>query len=141
MPQELLVAITNSIEAVAEANEGIEAWLATNHADQRLSYLVSLTVEEIAVNCIHYGYRDCEQHEILVHLSLAEEGFTMVMSDDGEAYNTLEAPPPDLGVKIEDRRIGGLGIHLLRTMWDQISYSRVDGRNRLVFEKRLANER
>ena len=51
--------------------------------------------------------------------------------DDGRAFDPLCAPEADLGVPLEERRVGGLGIHLLRKLASEIRYHREDGRNHL----------
>lgn len=101
-----------------------------------VSFLVSLAIEEIVTNCIKYGYDDSDAHTIEISLSLSDGLLTMVVTDDGHPFNPLEAPPPDLSLAIEDRPIGGLGIHLLRELSDEVSYDRRDGMNRLTLTKR-----
>jgi len=58
--------------------------------------------------------------------------------DDGRAFNPLEVPAPDLSLAMRDRPIGGLGIHLLRELADEVKYERRDGTNRFLLTKRLS---
>ena len=61
----------------------------------------------------------------------------MLIADDGRPFDPLtEAPEPDLESAIEDRPIGGLGVHLVRTMMDEVRYRREEGKNRLTLVKR-----
>ena len=60
------------------------------------------------------------------------------LSDDGIAFDPLSLPPPDVSLDIEDRLIGGLGVHLIRTMMDSVSYRREGDWNRLLVTKALA---
>ena len=62
----------------------------------------------------------------------------MEVIDDGHAFNPLEAPTPDLSLAMENRPLGGLGIHLLRKLADGITYERRNGTNRVVLTKRMA---
>ena len=55
------------------------------------------------------------------------------ISDDGAAYNPLDAPEPDTGLALEDRVAGGLGIHLVRNLTSDLSYEHLGGRNMLTF--------
>ena len=57
------------------------------------------------------------------------------VEDEGRPFNPLEAPPVDLDAPIEGRPIGGLGIHLIRSLMDAIEYRHEDGRNVLVMRK------
>ena len=56
-------------------------------------------------------------------------------------FNSLELPPPDVSVPLEQRRPGGLGIHLARNLLDGLTYSRIGGRNRLELRKDLSPNR
>jgi anti-sigma regulatory factor (Ser/Thr protein kinase) len=62
----------------------------------------------------------------------------MTVVDDGHEFDPLAKEAPDLTLSVEDRPIGGLGIHLLRNLTDGMSYERRDGLNRLTLTKRLS---
>ena len=57
--------------------------------------------------------------------------------DEGEAFNPLERESPDISQGLDDRPVGGLGIHIVKQLMDDVSYQRQDGRNHLRFAKRL----
>jgi anti-sigma regulatory factor (Ser/Thr protein kinase) len=59
------------------------------------------------------------------------------VTDDGHPFNPLELPEPNTHLPVEDRPIGGLGIHLLKKMSDRMAYARTDGKNRLTLRKSL----
>jgi len=61
------------------------------------------------------------------------------VEDDGKPFDPLQAPPPDLSLPLERRPIGGLGIHLIRNLMDEVSYARVGGRNVLKMVKHLSS--
>ena len=80
---------------------------------------------------------DLVYHEIEVTLTSDEDVFTVEIIDDGHAFNPLsDAPEPDLDAGIEDRPIGGLGIHLMRVMMDDVHYRREQNKNHLTLIKR-----
>ena len=102
-----------------------------------LVYQVDLVLEELIVNTVNYGYDDDASHEIEVTLISDEDVFTVEIIDDGHAFNPLnDAPEPDLDLGIEDRPIGGLGIHLMRVMMDDVHYRREQNKNHLTLVKR-----
>lgn len=102
-----------------------------------LVYQVDLVLEELIVNTVNYGYDDDARHEIEVTLTSDEDVFTVEIIDDGQAFNPLsDAPEPDLNAGIEDRPIGGLGIHLMRVMMDDVHYRREQNKNHLMLIKR-----
>lgn len=66
----------------------------------------------------------------------AHEGrLFLTVQDDGIAYNPLDAPEPDFSLPLEQRPIGGLGVHLMRKLMDSVHYERRDGKNWLAMEK------
>src|SRR5947208_3667670 len=133
--ESLTLHVRNSDEAIPPANEAAEAWLGTQQVSPDAAFLVSLAIEELVTNCIKYGYDDAGEHTVEIVLSVADHALTMVVVDDGHAFDPLAAPPPDLTLGIEDRPIGGLGIHLLRELADDVRYERRDGANRLTLTK------
>ena len=88
-------------------------------------------------NVIAYAYDDKADHRITLRLSLRTGELAAEVEDDGRPFNPLDAPPPDLTQPLEDRPIGGLGVHFLRTLMDGVEYRREQGRNRLVMKKNL----
>ena len=64
----------------------------------------------------------------------------VTLSDDARPFNPLSAPAPDLSPDADEREIGGLGIHLCREMFDQLTYERCDGRNVVTLEALLGTE-
>lgn len=102
-----------------------------------LVYQVDLVLEELIVNTMNYGYDDHTRHEIEIALTSDGDVFTVEITDDGHAFNPLtDAPEPDLNAEIEDRPIGGLGIHLMRVMMDEVHYQRKKNKNHLTLIKR-----
>jgi len=53
----------------------------------------------------------------------------------------LTVPPPDLDASLQDRRVGGLGIHFVRRLMTRVEYARLDNRNRLVLERTLVERK
>ena len=97
--------------------------------------LATLALEELVTNCIKYGYDDQAEHLIEVTMSITESELVMVFTDDGHSFNPLELPEPDTSLPIEDRAVGGLGIHMLRKMSDRMEYVDSGGENRITLRK------
>src|SRR5262245_32384340 len=98
---------------------------------------INLVLDEILTNIIEYGYDDQAEHEI--HVTMAVEGDVLFIEieDDARHFNPLEAPPPDLTLPLEERPVGGLGIHIMRTLMDTVEHQRRDGRNILTMRKTI----
>ena len=98
----------------------------------------TLAFDEVITNTISYGYDDQEPHEIKVRLTLANGRLTAEVEDDGRPFNPLTAPKPDLTGAVEDRRVGGVGIHLVRSLMEQVDYHRTSNKSHLIMTKRLS---
>lgn len=105
-----------------------------DHWPPDLIFKVNLVLDELSVNIVNYGG---EASEIEVSLAADADEVRVEISDDGRPFDPLnDAMEPDLDAPLEDRAIGGLGIHLVREMMDELHYSREDGKNRLAMVKR-----
>jgi serine/threonine-protein kinase RsbW len=98
---------------------------------------LQVALEELALNVIKYG--ECEPKKDAIRLAIRREGDEVraVLCDTGVFFNPLDVPPPDLTSSVQDRPLGGLGIHLVRNLLESIRYERCEGRNYLYFVKRL----
>lgn len=136
MATPLHLTVRNQFEDIPPANEAISRWMEAAEAPPAADYLANLALEELVTNCVKYGYDDSAEHLIEVTLSLQDGELVMTVIDDGRAFNPLDLPPPDTSLAIEDRPIGGLGIHMLRQMSDRMDYERRDGKNHVTLRKR-----
>jgi anti-sigma regulatory factor (Ser/Thr protein kinase) len=134
--ESLTLHIRSALDAIRPATEQAEVWLAEQRVSFEAMYLASLAIEELVTNCIKYGYDDSKDHTVDIVFVVEAGALTMEVIDDGNPFNPLEAPSPNLSVAMEDRPIGGLGLHLLRELSDEMSYERRDGTNRLRLTKR-----
>ena len=98
-----------------------------------LVFKVNLVLEELGLNILSYGGAGEDRRpEMEIKLISEEDSLTIEVSDDGLPFNPLEdAKVPDVEALLDERSIGGLGVHLVRTMMDDLSYERADGRNLL----------
>jgi anti-sigma regulatory factor (Ser/Thr protein kinase) len=101
-------------------------------------HALSLALDEVITNTISYGYDDQGAHEIRVRLTLADGRLSAEVEDDGRPFDPLTTPQPDLTSAVEDRPVGGLGIHLVRSLMEQVDYRRESGKNHLIMSKRLS---
>ena len=92
---------------------------------------LDLVLDELLTNTISYGYADEAEHWITIRLSWQPDKLTVELEDDARPFNPLERATPDLNVPLEERSIGGLGIHLVRHMTDRAEYQYSHGKNRL----------
>ena len=99
-----------------------------------------LVFDEILSNIIAYAYRDSDEHEIEIRVELVEDRLTAIVTDDGIPFNPFRYEIPDTTEALEERRVGGLGVHLVRTMMNKVAYQRRIDRNVLSVVKYLNAE-
>ena len=97
-----------------------------------LASRINLALEEAVCNVIMYAYP--EGTAGTMDLDAVREGnrLQFTLSDRGKAFDPTAAPAADLTARLEDRPVGGLGIHLVRSIMDSIRYQRLDGMNVLT---------
>ena len=128
--------VINEPGSLAAAIEELSRWMEDQQAAPAAAYLATLALEELVTNSIKYGYDDQAEHVIQVEVELGPDGMTMVVEDDGHPFNPLEQMEPDTNLPIEERPIGGLGLHLLRKLSDRMEYVWKNGRNRVTLQKK-----
>lgn len=90
---------------------------------------VQLVTEEVVCNALDHGRVEGREHEISVGIGIQGGLITLEFRDDCIAYNPLEHPYPDLEADIADRPVGGLGVHLIRELAEDVSYVREEPHN------------
>lgn len=137
MTASLSVTLVNDQSEVERLSRLVEAFGEAKGVPQESIFNVNLALDEVITNIIRYAHSDDQKHPIVVRLALEPGELTAQVEDDGRPFNPLEAPVPDLHASIEERPIGGLGIHLVRTMMSSVEYRRENGRNVLIMKKML----
>ena len=105
---------------------------------QKCMFEINLGLDELFTNIISYGYKDDSEHQIKI--SLAKDNGTLVVKveDDGVPFNPLEVSAPDVAEDLDSINIGGLGIHLVKNMMDDVDYQRIEGKNKLIMKKSVS---
>lgn len=99
---------------------------------------MNLVLEEIIANIVNHGYADGRPGRIEVWLDADPAEVRLRIEDDADPFDPFAVAEPDLSLAIEDRPIGGLGVHFVRSYTDAQAYQREDGRNRVTLVKRLS---
>ena len=138
MTASMSVTLVNDPSEIERLSRLVEAFGEAEGVPPESIFSVNLALDEVVTNIIRYAHDDDhQQHPIVVQLALELGVLTARVEDDGRAFNPLDAPVPDLDASIEERPIGGLGIHLVRSMMNSVEYRRENGRNVLIMKKTL----
>jgi serine/threonine-protein kinase RsbW len=99
---------------------------------------IDLSLEEWVTNVISYACADGREHFITIRFAAAEGEARVEVEDDGREFNPLTLPPVDVTEPLETRRVGGLGVHMMRQLMDALDYRRLGDHNLLTLVKRTA---
>lgn len=98
---------------------------------------INLALEEAITNVIMYAYPSGIDGPVYLEAVISEGKATFILSDTGKPFDPTKAEEVDVTLAAEDRPIGGLGIHLVRTIMDNVSYEYLSGKNILMMTKNL----
>jgi len=101
-------------------------------AGSELLLKIELVLEELLVNHVLHAYGSDEGDSEVACFRRAPARFCLEVVDEAAPFNPLGHASPDLTLAPEDRPIGGLGIHVVRSLADEISYRREAGKNVLT---------
>lgn len=125
----------NRLLELDRIGDAVEAFGEAHALSAKLRYQIRLVLDELLTNIISYGYADDTEHVITVGMGLDGSRLRFILEDDARPFDPLTAGTPDTTAEADRRPIGGLGIHLVRTIMDRVAYERVGGKNRLILEK------
>lgn len=142
MTDGLTLTLKNSLDEIPKLADAIEVFAEENDVPMATCLHVTLALDELVTNVISYGYDGGAKgdRDIVVELVVKDGELTVALEDDGRAFDPTSMPPPDIDADLEDRAIGGLGIHFVRNFMDSVDYNRTNGYNRLMMRKSLNNQ-
>jgi anti-sigma regulatory factor (Ser/Thr protein kinase) len=103
---------------------------------EREVYSLQLAADEAATNIIEHAYAGVQEGRIGVDCEFRNDTFVVVMRDTGRAFDPASVRPPNIKGDLSQRKIGGLGLYLMRKLMDQVSYESSGGGNTLTMIKR-----
>jgi serine/threonine-protein kinase RsbW len=134
----LVLEIDSNFAALGPATERLHEFLGECGAPDPAMFIADLVIEELVTNAIKYGYDDDAVHRIRIGVEFADGRLSVQVRDDGRAFNPLEQAAPDTTLSADERDIGGLGIHLVRQMTDDVCYERSGEENVVTATKTFA---
>lgn len=102
----------------------------------RTLYAINLALDELVTNIVLHGFEDPAGEEFEVRLTVRDGAITAEVEDGGRPFNPVDVPAPDLSAPLEKRTLGGLGIHLVKSLTDVVEYRRNADKNVLTVRKR-----
>ena len=137
---ELSLELSPRVSSLAALAEMIEEFGNSNSIPQNTIFLINLEVDELLTNYVTHSLHRVRFARIRLKLRAYKEKVTLEMIDSGPPFNPLQFVPPNTDVGIEEREVGGLGLHLVKTYSDRMGYECIDGCNRITIQHNITAE-
>ncbi len=140
---ELTLNMRNDITAIGAINKEFNVFAEKHGVPSSVQRRMNVCLDELLNNVISYGFCDEEQageHEIELHFRLLDSELVVTIVDDGKPFNPFGNDPPDTCLSVEDRPIGGLGVHLVKNFMDKVHYERHGENNVVTLHKHMDGE-
>lgn len=111
-----------------------------HHLPAAIRRATLVALDELLHNTIAYGFAERGRGEIAVDVELLADRLIVTLTDDGPPFDPLTLAAPDTALPAEERQVGGLGIHLVRQLMDDVGYQRRGDHNIVTLAKRLTPE-
>lgn len=128
--------LKNQVEELNKLPEFVDTVCEEAGIDMVLIASLNLALEEAATNVVLYAYGKNEG-EVDIEAVYTDKYLKFILTDTGVAFDPTQKEEVDTTLSVEERQIGGLGIHLVRQIMDSVNYERINGKNVLTLIKRL----
>ena len=129
--------LPNDVQEVPKLAGFIDEFCETCGIDMSTTMSLNLAIEEAVVNVMDYAYPNGGKGDVYIEAECDDDMMTFIIRDNGIPFDPTKASEVDTTLSAEERPIGGLGIHLVRTIMDTEEYNYTDGQNVLTLKKKL----
>jgi serine phosphatase RsbU (regulator of sigma subunit) len=130
--EDTTLTLNNDIQELERLEPFLDNFFEQNQIDPSLLPSVNLALEEALANVIMYAYPEGKSGEVTLTAKVEDDAIYMKISDEGIPFNPLQQQEANLDVSLEERQIGGLGIHLIKEIMNEVNYVYKDGKNVLT---------
>ncbi|TDI75169.1 MAG: PAS domain S-box protein [Bacteroidetes bacterium] len=135
--EKLEIVVKNHLSDMDNINEHFKVFAEQAGISEIIIKKFYVVFDEILSNIISYAYKDENEHDIKIKMGISGNRLTVNILDDGIPFNPLGIDKPDMELSLEDREVGGLGIHIVRNLMDGVFYHRGIDKNVLTLIKYL----
>ena len=135
--QERHLILHNDIQQIPQLADFMETIAEEKDLNQSLCMSLNLALEEAVTNVILYAYPDGADGLVDIEAVLREHSLEFIISDSGVPFDPTTVPDADTTLSADERTIGGLGIHLVRQIMDEVRYQRLNDKNQLTLIKNI----
>ena len=136
---QLSMELLSNTDDLGRADAAVRAFCEQRGVSEDATHDLCLCLDELIANVMRHGYGGTEG-PISLQLSLADGALRLDLRDRAIPFNPLDAPPPKLDVPIEERPIGGLGVHIVRELMTSLEYEWDAGENCVTITLKLQGD-
>lgn len=127
----------NNLEELNNLADVLKQFAEEYNVDKQVLFDINLSLDELITNIISYGYDKNDGYFIYLSLECIDNVIKIELIDTAKEFNPLMNKEPDLTQSLEDKPIGGLGIHFVKLKMDEINYCRENDTNKLTLVKKI----
>ena len=124
----LLLDVTTELGELERVAAEIASFANDEQLNPDITFRLNLIIEELFVNAIHHGH-ESGAGVVQIEVVSTSAGLAVTLRDHGPRFDPLTIPTPDVSAPLEERQVGGLGIHFVRELSTDVHYERSDGQN------------
>lgn len=129
--------IDAALDKVYEVQDFVNAELEAHDCNMKAQMQIEIAVEELFVNIAHYAYPE-GKGDAEIRVSVEDGVASITFCDHGFPYNPLAREDPDVTLTAQERKIGGLGIYMVKKSMDDMLYEYTDHQNILTIKKKIS---
>lgn len=126
-------ALTSRVDDLVALMQALEVWASSRGVSSRTLRYVDLILDEITSNIMRHAYPGCDDGRIEICADFDGAEVCVTVRDYGPPFNPLDVPSPKTEATIDDRRLGGLGVHFVVKLSDRVRYRRDGDANEITF--------
>lgn len=135
MADQLSLNLESSLESLGEIEQAVTSFGADQGWPADLLFHVQLVLDELATNIINHGY-GASGHDFQIMIESKPQAVRIEVVDEAQPFDPLQdAPQPTTDASLDEREVGGLGVHIAKQLMDGMEYRRENGKNRLTLVK------
>lgn len=132
--------VKSSTDNLAEIRNFVEEVAFESGFSDEVVHKISLSVDEACTNVIKHAYKYSPEREISINTKFSNDKFTITITDSGDKFDPTLVPEPNLEEYHKQKKVGGLGMFLMKKLMDEVKYNTLSGnKNQVILVKYLAH--
>ena len=133
------ITLEASLENLETINSFLHKWVKKASLSARGENELLLAVEEVFVNIVKYAYAE-SLGKVTIYCRMDKDNLILQIKDEGISFNPLQLPEPHLVSCLKERKVGGLGVFLMRKLVNNVKYEKQGKYNILTLVKSRKKE-